>query len=156
PSTGRLRPRRAKSRARALAWTWRRGSGSGAPGSGARAGIWRRPRDETRGRPSGRRAQNLLGGRVALPRASAREPGARLGAAGPAQGGPLAALAGPRPERGDERPWMARGVLGGAVPAAASLRQAPAPVLAALLRPIEATGLPVLGGSGAARGSIRL
>lgn len=65
-------------------------------------------------------------------------------------------LDGLQPEQGNEQLWVVREVLSGAVLGAANLQQATAPMLAALLRPIVAAKVPVLGVVSDAQESIRL
>ncbi len=60
-----------------------------------------------------------------------------------------------QPEQGNAQLWVVRAVLGGAVLAAANPRQASAPVLERLLRPVRASGVPVLGVISDAQESIR-
>src|SRR5262249_30770159 len=58
--------------------------------------------------------------------------------------------------QGNEQLWVVREVHSGAIVAAANLQQASAPVLAQLLRPVQATGLRVLGVVSDAQESVRL
>jgi hypothetical protein len=107
-------------------------------------------------RVSERHVQNLIEVYLALLRAGERDPGARLADTVRAHGGVILALDGLQPEQGNEQLWIVREVLSGAVLAAANVQQATAPVLAGLLRPIRAAGLPVLGVVSDAQGSVRL
>jgi hypothetical protein len=118
--------------------------------------IWR-----ALGEPPGvylseRHVQNLLEVYLALLRASEADPRERLAATVEAHGGIILALDGLQPEQGNEQLWVVREVLSGAVLGAANLQQASAPVLARLLRPLRATGLPVLGVVSDAQESIHL
>jgi hypothetical protein len=71
-------------------------------------------------------------------------------------GGLMVALDGLQPEQGNEQLWVVREVQSGAILGAANLQQANAPFLVALLEPIRATGLPILGVVSDAQESIRL
>jgi hypothetical protein len=118
--------------------------------------IWR----ALHGRPpvqlSERHVQNLLESYLALLRASEADPRERLAPTVAVHGGLILALDGLQPEQGNEQLWVVREVLSGAVLGAANLQQASAPVLAGLLRPLRAMGLPVLGVVSDAQESIRL
>jgi hypothetical protein len=119
--------------------------------------IWRAL---ARGTPpvriSERHVQNLVEVYLALLRAGERDPGARLADTVRAHGGVVLSLDGLQPEQGNEQLWIVREVLSGAVLAAANVQQATAPVLAGLLRPVRAAGLPVLGVVSDAQESVRL
>ena len=118
--------------------------------------IWREFAEQTPVQLSERHVQNLLEVYLALLRASEQAPGARLAATVETHGGIILALDGLQPEQGNEQLWVVREVLSGAVLAAANLQQATAAHLARLLRPIQATRLPVLGVVSDAQESIRL
>jgi hypothetical protein len=121
-----------------------------------RAEIWRAVRDETPVRLSERHVQNLVEVYLALLRASQQDVGACVAATAAAHGGIVVALDGLQPEQGNEQLWVVREVLSGAILGAADLQQATAECLAALLRPIRAAGVPVLGVVSDAQESIRL
>lgn len=121
-----------------------------------RAEIWRHLVEETPVAISERHVQNLLEVYLAVLRASERDAGPRLAPVVAAHGGVILTLDGLQPEQGNEQLWVVREVLGGAVLAAANLQQASAPVLERLLRPIQASGVPVLGVISDAQESIRL
>jgi hypothetical protein len=118
--------------------------------------IWRALHEQTAVQLSERHVQNLLEVYLALLRASERDPRERLAGTVAEHGGLILALDGLQPEQGNEQLWVVREVLSGAVVGAANLPQASAPVLARLLRPIRAAGLPVLGVVSDAQESIRL
>jgi hypothetical protein len=118
--------------------------------------IWREFGERTPVQLSERHVQNLLEVYLALLRASEQEPGERLAATAEEHGGIILALDGLQPEQGNEQLWVVREVFSGAVVAAANLQQASAAHLARLLRPIQATRLPVLGVVSDAQESIRL
>lgn len=118
--------------------------------------IWRQLRQETPVRLSERHVQNLLEVYLALLRASQQDHRGRLAATVAAHGGLIVALDGLQPEQGNEQLWVVRAVLSGVVLGAANLLQATAPMLGALLRPVRACGLPVLGVVSDAQESIRL
>ncbi|HEV8635411.1 MAG TPA: transposase [Chloroflexota bacterium] len=118
--------------------------------------IWRHLREETPVAISERHVQNLLEVYLALLRASERPPAERLAPVVDAHGGVVLTLDGLQPEQGNEQLWTVREVLGGAVLAAANLQQASAPVLEELLRPVQRSGVPVLGVVSDAQESIRL
>lgn len=103
-----------------------------------------------------RHVQHLLEVYLALLRASGEDLPARLGPVAHEHGGLLLALDGLQPEQGNEQLWVVREVQSGAVVAAANLQQASAPFLVALLRPVQQTGLPVLGVVSDAQESVRL
>jgi hypothetical protein len=107
-------------------------------------------------RISERHVQNLVEVYLALLRAGERDPGARLAGTVREHGGVILSLDGLQPEQGNEQLWIVREVLSGAVLNAANLQQATAPALSGLLRPIAATGLPVLGVVSDAQASVRL
>jgi len=121
-----------------------------------RAEIWQQLRHETPIQISERHVQNLLEVYLALLRASQQDLSAVVTATVAAHGGIIVALDGLQPEQGNEQLWVVREVLSGAVLGAANLQQATAPVLAALLRPIVAAQIPVLGVVSDAQESIRL
>jgi hypothetical protein len=118
--------------------------------------IWRELDTGTPVRVSERHVQNLVEVYLALLRAGERDPGARLADTVRAHGGIVLSLDGLQPEQGNEQLWIVREVLSGAVLAAANLQQATAPMLAGLLWPIRAAGLPVLGAVSDAQESVRL
>lgn len=118
--------------------------------------IWRHLGEATPVQISERHVQNLVEVYLALLRASQADLGERLAPVVAEHGGLVVALDGLQPEQGNEQLWVVREVLSGAILAAANLQQASAPCLEALLRPIRATGLPVLGVVSDAQESIRL
>src|SRR3954454_11786224 len=118
--------------------------------------IWRALHGQPPVQLSERHVQNLLEIYLALLRASEADPRERLAATVEEHGGIILALDGLQPEQGNEQLWVVREVLSGAVLGAANLQQASAPVLARLLRPLRAAGLPVLGVVSDAQESIRL
>jgi hypothetical protein len=118
--------------------------------------IWRHLVDETPVRISERHVQNLLEVYLALLRASQQDPRERLAATVEEHGGLIVSLDGLQPEQGNEQLWVVREVLSGAILGAANVQQATASVLETLLRPIRASGLPVLGVVSDAQESIRL
>src|SRR5947208_1645373 len=118
--------------------------------------IWRALGEPPPVELSERHVQNLLEVYLALLRASERDPRERLAATVEEHGGIILALDGLQPEQGNEQLWVVREVLSGAVLGAANLQQASAPVLARLLHPLRAAGLPVLGVVSDAQESIRL
>jgi hypothetical protein len=71
-------------------------------------------------------------------------------------GGIILALDGLQPEKGNEQFWLVREVLSGTVLAAENLREASAPTLGSLLRPVMEIEVPVLGVISDAQESIRL
>jgi hypothetical protein len=103
-----------------------------------------------------RQVQHLLEVYLALLRASGDDLPARLGPVAWAHGGLILSLDGLQPEQGNEQLWVVREVHSGAVVAAAHLQQASAPFLVPWLRPLQQTGLPVLGVVSAAQESVRL
>jgi hypothetical protein len=121
-----------------------------------RAEIGQRLREQTPVQISERHVQNLLEVYLALLRASQQDLEAVVAPTVATHGGIILALDGLQPEQGNEQLWVVREVRSGAVLAAANLQQATAPVLAALLRPIAACKLPVLGVVSDAQESIRL
>ncbi len=121
-----------------------------------RAEIWQRLRQETPIQISERHVQNLLEVYLAVLRASQQDLRAVTAATVAAHGGIILSLDGLQPEQGNEQLWVVREVLSGAVLGAAHLQQATAPMLAALLRPIVAAQVPVLGVVSDAQESIRL
>jgi hypothetical protein len=118
--------------------------------------IWRHLAEETPVVISQRHVQNLLEVYLAVLRASERDAGPRLAPVVAAHGGVILSLDGLQPEQGNEQLWVVREVLGGAVLAAANLQQASAAVLERLLRPVQASGVPVLGVVSDAQESVRL
>ena len=118
--------------------------------------IWRQLREQTPIQISERHVQNLLEVYLAFLRASQQEPGERLASVVKEHGGIILSLDGLQPEQGNEQLWMVREVLSGEVLGAANLQQASASILEGLLRPIQGTGLPVLGVISDAQESIRL
>jgi hypothetical protein len=118
--------------------------------------IWRQLHDQTPIQISERHVQNLLEVYLAFLRASQQEPGERLASVVKEHGGIILSLDGLQPEQGNEQLWMVREVLSGEVLGAANLQQASVSILEGLLRPIQGTGLPVLGVISDAQESIRL
>jgi hypothetical protein len=118
--------------------------------------IWRNLHDGRSLQISERHVQNLLDVYLALLRASEHDPHERLADVVAAHGGIILALDGLRPEQGNDQLWMVREVFSGRVLSATNLQQASAPILEDLLRPLRATGLPVLGVISDAQESIRL
>lgn len=118
--------------------------------------IWRHLVNETPVQISERHVQNLLEIYLALLRAREQDLDRRLAATVAEHGGIILSLDGVQPEQGNEQLWVVREVLRGAVLGAANLQQATAPMLATLLRPIAASGVPVLGVISDAQESIRL
>jgi mutator family transposase len=117
--------------------------------------IWRRLRDETPVLISERHVQHLLEVYLALLRASGQDLAARFGPVAREHGGLILSVDGLQPEQGNEQLWVVRELHSGGVAAATNLQQASAPFLAALLRPITAAGLPVLGVVSDAQQSLR-
>jgi hypothetical protein len=118
--------------------------------------IWRDLRTAASIQISERHVQNLMEVYLALLRASQQNPTERLRGVVAEHGGIILSLDGLQPEQGNEQLWMVREVLSGTVLGATNLQQASARVLAALLEPIQKTGLPVLGVISDAQESIRL
>ena len=118
--------------------------------------IWRELRDHSPIALSERHVQNLLEVYLALLRASQQDVTTRVAATVTAHGGIIVALDGLQPEQGNEQLWVVREILSGTVLGAANLQQASAERLAALLRPIQAARVPVLGVVSDAQESIRL
>lgn len=118
--------------------------------------IWRELREEKEIQISERHVQNLMEVYLALLRASQQDLRGRLAATVEENGGIILALDGLQPEQGNEQLWVVREVFTGAVLGAANLQQASAAKLEELLRPIQETGLPVLGVISDAQESIRL
>ncbi len=118
--------------------------------------IWRHLCEQTPVQVSERHVQNLLEIYLALLRASEQDFDRRLAATVAEHGGIVVSLDGLQPEQGNEQLWVVREVLSGSVLGAANLQQATAPMLATLLRPIAASGAPVLGVVSDAQESIRL
>lgn len=118
--------------------------------------IWRRLHEEQAVAITERHVQHLLEVYLALLRASEEDLEARLGPVAREHGGLLLALDGLQPEQGNDQLWVVRELHSGAVVAAAHLQQASAPCLVPLLRPVQQTGLPVLGVVSDAQQSVRL
>jgi hypothetical protein len=118
--------------------------------------IWHALREDEAVQISERHVQNLLDVYLALLRASQQDPRERLAGIVKEHGGIILSLDGLQPEQGNEQLWMVREVLSGTVLTAATLQQAAAPILERLLRPIQETGLPVLGVISDAQESIHL
>jgi len=118
--------------------------------------IWRRLREETAVHVSERHVQNLLEVYLALLQASGQDPRSQLEPVVEAYGGLVLSVDGMQPEQGNEQLWTVREVNSGTVLAAANLQQATAPVLAGLLRPVAALGVPVIGVISDAQPCIRL
>lgn len=110
-----------------------------------RAEIWDRLRQEHGIVIWERHVQHLLEVYLALLQASGQDLLARLGPVAQAHGGLILSVDGVQPEHGNEQLWVVREVHSGASVAATNLQQASAPVLVALLQPVQATGLRVLG-----------
>jgi hypothetical protein len=117
--------------------------------------IWRRLREETPVVISERHVQHLLEVYLALLRASSQDLTARFGPVAREHGGLILSVDGLQPERGNEQLRVVRELHSGDVVAATDLQQASAPFLVALLRPIAAAGLPVLGVASDAQRSLR-
>ena len=117
--------------------------------------IWRALRDASVA-ISERHVQNLIEVYLALLRASQHDSTDRLRGIVEEHGGIILALDGLQPEQGNEQLWIVREVFSGTVLGAANLQQASAPVLAALLEPLQALKLPVLGVISDAQESIHL
>jgi hypothetical protein len=118
--------------------------------------IWRQLREEHAVAITERHVQHLLEVYLALLRASGEDLPALLAPVAQAHGGLILALDGLQPEQGNEQLWVVREVHSGAIVAAANLQQASAPFLVPLLRPVQQTGLRVLGVVSDAQESIRL
>ncbi len=118
--------------------------------------IWRQLHEEQGVAITERHVQHLLEVYLALVHASGEELPARLGPVAQAHGGLILSLDGLQPEQGNEQLWVVREVHSGAIVAAANLQQASAPCLVPLLRPVQQTGLRVLGVVSDAQESIRL
>jgi hypothetical protein len=118
--------------------------------------IWQHLRAAHDVQLSERHVQNLLEVYLALLRASQQDPRPQLAATIATHGGIVLSVDGLQPEQGNEQLWVVREVLSGTVLGAANLQQATAPVLATLLRPIQALSLPVLGVISDAQESVRL
>jgi hypothetical protein len=118
--------------------------------------IWQAVHTELGLQLSERHIQNLLELYLALLRASQTDPRPTLAPIVAEHGGIIVAIDGVQPEQGNEQLWVVREVLSGAVLAATNLQQATAAALAALLRPIRAGDLPVLGVISDGQESIRL
>jgi hypothetical protein len=118
--------------------------------------IWRRLHEAHGVAITERHVQHLLEVYLALLRASGEDLPARLGSVAQVHGGLILALDGLQPEQGNEQLWVVREVHSGVIVAAANLQQASAPFLVPLLRPVQQTGLRVLGVVSDAQESIRL
>lgn len=122
--------------------------------------IWRGLRgdggDDVVVQISERHVQNLRDVYLALVRASQQDPRERLAGIVAEHGGIILSLDGLPPAQGNEQLGVVREVFSGTVLGATNLQQASAAILAALVRPIQQTGLPVLGVIRAAQESIRL
>jgi hypothetical protein len=118
--------------------------------------IWRRLHEEQGVAITERHVQHLLEVYLALLRASGEDLAARLEPVVQAHGGLILSLDGLQPEQGNEQLWVVREVHSGAIVAATNLQQASAPFLVPLLRPVQQTGLRVLGVVSDAQESIRL
>jgi len=118
--------------------------------------IWRHLGEETPVQISERHVQNLLEVYLALLRASCQPLDEQLAAVVEEHGGIIVSLDGLQPEQGNEHLWVVREVVSGMVLGATNLQQATAPCLEHLLRPIQQTGVPVLGVISDAQESIRL
>jgi hypothetical protein len=118
--------------------------------------IWRRLQAESRVVFSECHVQHRLEVSLALQRANGLNRDARLRPVPREHGRLVLSLTGVQPEPGHEQPWVVREGHRGAIVAAATLQQASAPILAQLLRPVKATGLPVLGVVSEAQESVRL
>jgi hypothetical protein len=118
--------------------------------------IWRQLREETAVLISERHVQNLLEVYLAMLQASGQDPRSQLEPVVTAYGGLVLSVDGMQPEQGNEQLWTVREVNSGTVLAAANLQQAAAPVLAGLLRPVAALGVPVIGVISDAQPCIRL
>lgn len=121
-----------------------------------RAEIWRHLEQQTVVRICERHVQNLLEIYLALLRASQQDLPAVLAPVVEAHGGVIVSLDGLQPEQGNEQLWVVREVLSGTILGAANLQQATASMLALLLEPVQAAGVPVLGVVSDAQESIRL
>jgi hypothetical protein len=111
---------------------------------------------ETAVQISERHVQNLVEVYLALLRASQQYLEERLAPVVEEHGGIILSRDGLQPEQGNAQLWVVREVLSGAVLGATNLQQATAPYLEQVLRPIQQTGLPVLGVVSDAQECIRL
>jgi hypothetical protein len=118
--------------------------------------IWQLLHEEHAVAITERHVQHLLEVYLALLRASGQDLEAQLGPVAHEHGGLLLAVDGLQPEQGNDQLWVVRELHSGAVVAAAHLQQASAPCLIPLLRPVQQTGLPVLGVVSDAQQSVRL
>jgi hypothetical protein len=100
--------------------------------------------------------QHLLAVYLAVLRASQQDPRPALAPTLATHGGLILSLDGLQPEQGNEQLWVVRAVPRGVILGAANLQQATATTLAALLRPIRALALPILGIIRAAQEALRL
>ena len=105
---------------------------------------------------SERHVQNLFESYLALLRCDQSQQLARLGALAQTQGGLVLSLDGLRPENGNESLYVLREVLSGVVLWADCLQEADQSTLAAVLRPVAALQLPLLGIISDLQESIRL
>jgi hypothetical protein len=121
-----------------------------------RAEIWRALDEHTPVAISERHVENLLEVYLALLRASRRDVGAQVAATVAAHGGIVLAVDGLAPDPDDDQLWVVREVLSGAVLGAAPVPSVTAAALAALLRPVRAAGVPVLGVVSDAQAALRL
>jgi hypothetical protein len=121
-----------------------------------RAEIWRELDAHTPVAISERHVQNLVEVYLALVRASQQDVAATCAATVAAHGGIIVALDGLAPDPGEEQLWVVREVLSGTVLGAANLPEATAERLTALLRPVRAAGVPVLGVVSDAQAALRL
>jgi hypothetical protein len=120
-----------------------------------RAEIWEELGNLRTLRISERHVQNLIEVYLALLRASQQDSRERLAGTVATHGGIILSLDGLQPEKGNDQLWIVREVLSGSVLSGANLLSATSEVLQELLRPIAATGLPVLGVISDAQESIR-
>jgi Transposase, Mutator family len=121
--------------------------------------IWRRRHEEQAVAITERHVQHLLEVYLALLRASEEDLEARLGPVAREHGGLLLALDGLQPEQGNDQLGVVRELHSGVVVAAAPRhgpQQASAPCRVPVLRPVQQTGLPVLGVVSDAQQSVRL
>lgn len=105
---------------------------------------------------SERHVQNLFESYLALLRCEQAANLAQLPMLAQQQGGLVLSLDGLRPENGNESLYILREVLSGRVLWAVNLQEASQSALAALLQPVAALQLPILGVISDAQGSIRL
>jgi len=117
--------------------------------------IWRRLREDAGLVISERHVQNVLEVYLALLRASGQDLAARFGPVAREHGGLILSVDGLQPEQGNEQLWVVRELQSGGIVAATNLPQGSTPFLVALLRPVTAAGLPVLGVVSDAQQSLR-